>query len=50
MLLGFLRDDSGATMAEYALVATLIAIVCITTVTLIGTHASSFFHDAASSV
>jgi Flp pilus assembly pilin Flp len=50
MLVGLLRDDSGATMAEYALVVSLIAIVCLASVTLIGTHTSAFYHSAANSL
>jgi pilus assembly protein Flp/PilA len=50
MLLGLLREDSGVTMAEYALVVSLIAIVCLTSVSLIGTHMSTFYSKAANSL
>jgi pilus assembly protein Flp/PilA len=46
----FLRDDSGATMVEYGLLASLIAVVNIAAVTLLGTHLSTFFHSAATTI
>ncbi|MEB3701904.1 Flp family type IVb pilin [Candidatus Bealeia paramacronuclearis] len=39
----FLKDDSGATMIEYALLAALIAVVCITAITNLGTAVSGKF-------
>ena len=39
----FLADESGATMAEYALVVALIAAACIAAVTALGTAISSKF-------
>ena len=45
-----LIDDEGATMVEYGLIVALIAVVCITAVTLIGTHLSSMFTTVASDV
>jgi pilus assembly protein Flp/PilA len=39
--------EEGATMPEYALMAALIAVVCIGAVTLIGTSADSIFGDIA---
>ena len=39
----FLRDESGATAIEYALIASLIAIVIITAVALVGTQVSTVF-------
>jgi Flp pilus assembly pilin Flp len=50
MFLGLLRDDSGATMAEYALLATLIAVVCITSVSVIGRHLSTFYSTTANTL
>jgi pilus assembly protein Flp/PilA len=41
----FLRDEEGATMVEYGLMVALIAIVCITAVTAIGTNLNSVFSD-----
>jgi pilus assembly protein Flp/PilA len=39
----FVRHEEGATMVEYALMVALIAIVCIGTVTLLGTSLSDKF-------
>lgn len=39
----FLADESGATMAEYALVVALIAAACIAAVTALGTAISAKF-------
>ncbi|HEY1655648.1 MAG TPA: Flp family type IVb pilin [Candidatus Tumulicola sp.] len=36
-----LRDDGGATMAEYALVVSLVAMVCIVAVAAVGQATSS---------
>ncbi|MBC5816144.1 MAG: Flp family type IVb pilin [Candidatus Eremiobacteraeota bacterium] len=38
-----LRDDEGATMVEYALIVGLIAAVCITAVTALGSKISAKF-------
>ena len=46
----FMRDDSGATMIEYALMVALIAVVCLVAVTSIGTKASTKFNAIASSL
>lgn len=43
----FLRDDSGATSIEYALIAGLIALVIIAGVTSIGTKLSTRFNSIA---
>ncbi|MDQ6931992.1 MAG: Flp family type IVb pilin [Candidatus Eremiobacteraeota bacterium] len=45
-----LRDDSGATMVEYGLMVSLIAIVCIIAVTLVGTNLSTLFNTIAGKV
>jgi pilus assembly protein Flp/PilA len=37
------RKESGASMLEYALLAALIAVVCIASITVIGKQASSAF-------
>jgi pilus assembly protein Flp/PilA len=39
----FLRDDSGATMVEYAIMLALIAAVCITMVAALGGATGSEF-------
>jgi pilus assembly protein Flp/PilA len=46
-LINFFKDDEGATMPEYALMIALIAVVCITAVTAIGTKASALFTSVA---
>ncbi|HVP97777.1 MAG TPA: Flp family type IVb pilin [Roseiarcus sp.] len=46
----FLGEDSGATAIEYALIASLIAVVIITAVQLVGTKASSTFNTIANSL
>lgn len=45
-----LCDDEGATMVEYGLVVSLVAMVCIVAVTLIGTDTSTFFNSVAGSI
>jgi len=43
----FVKDDEAATMVEYALMLSLIAVVCIVAVTLIGTNANNIFNTIA---
>jgi Flp pilus assembly pilin Flp len=38
-----LRDDGGATMAEYAIVVSLVAVVCVVVISIIGQEVSSLF-------
>ncbi|HTI16716.1 MAG TPA: Flp family type IVb pilin [Trinickia sp.] len=40
----FLRDEQGATMVEYGLMIALIAVVCVATITLIGTNLNTAFN------
>jgi pilus assembly protein Flp/PilA len=51
MLLRFLanlmRDESGATAIEYGLIATLIALAAISTITTVGQHLSTTFNTVA---
>jgi pilus assembly protein Flp/PilA len=49
-LINFFKDDEGATMPEYALMVSLIAVVCITAVTLIGTNADLIFNEVATAL
>jgi len=49
-LRNLLTDNSGATLVEYALVLTLIAIVSIICIKLFGTNTSTLLNSAASSV
>ena len=46
-LLSFLKDKSGATAIEYGLLATLISIAIITTVTTLGGRLSNAFQNVA---
>jgi len=39
----FVRNDEAATMVEYALMLSLIAVVCIIAVTAIGNNANNIF-------
>lgn len=42
----FLKDDSGATSIEYALMATLIAVVIVSVVGAVGNHLTGLFQKA----
>ncbi len=42
------RDEKGASMLEYALMAALIAVVCIAAVTFLGRQACTAFSGAGS--
>lgn len=44
------KDEKGATMLEYALLAALIAVVCILAITFIGTQAKESFSRVGSSI
>jgi pilus assembly protein Flp/PilA len=46
----FVRDESGATAIEYGLIAALIAVVIIGTLTAIGTSLSTKFNSVATSL
>lgn len=45
-ILDFLKDDKGATAAEYALLASLIAVAIILAVTALGGATNSLFEEA----
>jgi pilus assembly protein Flp/PilA len=45
----FLREE-GATMVEYGLMVALIAIVCLSAVTLLGTNVNAVFNQIAAAV
>ena len=49
-LINFFKDDEGATMPEYALMVSLIAVVCIAAVELIGGNASTIFGSVATAL
>ncbi len=44
------HNEKGASMVEYALIAVLIAIVCVAGVTVLGTQTSAKFSSIASGV
>lgn len=46
-LTGFVRDESGVTAIEYALLAALIAVVIIAGAALLGTNINELFNDIA---
>ena len=46
----FLRDEEGVTAIEYALIASLIAIAVIATVTLVGNQLNSVFTKICNSL
>jgi pilus assembly protein Flp/PilA len=43
----FIRDEEGASLAEYGLLLALIAVVCIGAITILGTNISSMFSTLA---
>jgi pilus assembly protein Flp/PilA len=46
----FIRDEEGATLAEYGLLLALIAVVCLAAITVLGTKISSMFSDTSNSI
>lgn len=46
----FVRDEEGASMAEYGLLLALIAVLCVAAITTLGTKVSTMFNYAASSI
>ncbi len=46
----FLLDEKGATAIEYALIASLIAVVIISAVSLVGTKVSTVFSEVGNSL
>ena len=50
MLKNFIKNESGATAIEYGLIAGLIAVVIITSVTAIGTRMSTKFTAISNSL
>jgi pilus assembly protein Flp/PilA len=43
----FLKSEDGPTAVEYAVMLALIVVVCLSTITLIGTRANSTFNSIA---
>ena len=50
LLRSFTQNEDAATMVEYALMLSLIAVVCIIAVTLIGTNANTIFNNIATNL
>src|SRR4051794_7125390 len=46
----FVRDEEGASLAEYGLLLALIAVVCIGGMTVLGTKINSMFSSLSSSI
>jgi pilus assembly protein Flp/PilA len=46
----FITSEDGPTAVEYAVMLSLIVIVCLTAITTIGTNANSVFSKVASSI
>ena len=46
----FVRDESGATAIEYGLIAALIAVVIITTLTTLGTNLTAVLNKVATNL
>lgn len=44
------KEEKGASMLEYALLAALIAVVCIVAITFLGSEASKAFSGVGSSI
>ena len=49
-LVKFLKDDSGASAAEYAVLLTLVTVVLIAAVTTLGTAISAVFDKVSSTL
>jgi pilus assembly protein Flp/PilA len=50
LLSSWLRDEEGASLVEYVLLVALIAVVCITAVSLLGTAAKDKFVSATNGI
>jgi pilus assembly protein Flp/PilA len=50
IFLRFANDDTGVTAIEYGLIASLVAVVIITSVTLIGTNLTTKFNAIATAL
>jgi pilus assembly protein Flp/PilA len=46
----FVRDEEGASLAEYGLLLALIAVVCIAGMTVLGTKINSMFQTLSTSI
>ena len=50
MIVNLLKDESAATMVEYAIMVVLIAAVCITIVSFVGLRTSNQYSTANSAI
>ena len=50
LAMGFVKDESGGTAMEYALIAALISVVIVGAVTTIGTTLTGFFQTVAAAI
>jgi pilus assembly protein Flp/PilA len=46
----FVRDEEGASLAEYGLLLALIAVVCIGAIAVVGTKISNMFNSISGSI
>jgi pilus assembly protein Flp/PilA len=49
-LVSFLRDESGPTAVEYAVMLALIIVVCIAAITTLGNNSNSTFNTVSNAV
>ena len=49
-VVNFVKDESGPTAVEYAVMLALIIVVCITAITTLGSNANSTFNKVASTL
>jgi len=49
-VVNFIKDESGPTAVEYAVMLALIIVVCITAVTTLGSNASSTFSNVGTQI
>jgi pilus assembly protein Flp/PilA len=49
-VLGFIKDESGPTAVEYAVMLALIIVVCITAITALGTNSNNTFSYVANKI
>jgi pilus assembly protein Flp/PilA len=49
-VVSFVKDESGPTAVEYAVMLALIIVVCITAITTLGTNANSTFSSVGSTI
>jgi len=50
LVVGFAKDEEGASLVEYGLLVALIAVVCIAAVTLLGTKINAIFDYLANKI